>query len=93
MDADPDYLEARLALADVLRGLGRAEEAMSEGNERILRDHPHTADGELGLAMSLAIVGRLDEAQARFREGTRRHPDRPEFADALRHLGSQMNSQ
>jgi len=38
--------------------------------------------------MSLVILGRRDEARARFLAGAKQHPDRSEFADALRHLSN-----
>jgi tetratricopeptide (TPR) repeat protein len=84
---DADYLEARMALADVLRGLGRAKDAMPHYAE-VLQRNPGAVDAELGYAMSLVILGRRDEARARFLAGAKQHPDRSEFADALRHLSN-----
>lgn len=78
----PDYLEARLALADMLTATRRPAEALRHF-DTVLDVRPSDAVATLGRAMALLGIGRQREAAEQLREGARRHPDHPEFQQAL----------
>ena len=85
--SQPDYLEARLGLADALRVTGRAEESLPH-YEEIVRTDPGFAEAWIGFAMALAHLERYQEARDRLTEARTVLPDRPELADLLAQLPS-----
>jgi tetratricopeptide (TPR) repeat protein len=82
---NPNYLEARMALADVLRGGGRVEASLQHYGEAI-RLNPRAADARLSYALGLVRLGRYADARASLEESVRAQPDRPELAHALARL-------
>jgi tetratricopeptide (TPR) repeat protein len=81
----PNYPEAHLGLADVLRRAGRVRESLSH-YERVLALNPQTAEAEFGYTMGLVRLQRHREARERLISAMRNHPDRPQFAQALARL-------
>ena len=81
----PDYVEARLRLAELLRQTGRPEAALSQ-YESVMSIDPRAAEAQFGYAMALVQLKRYEEARRRLSEGATRHPDRKEFIEALARL-------
>jgi tetratricopeptide (TPR) repeat protein len=81
----PNYLEARVALADALRGSGRIEPALGHYAEAV-RVNPRAAEARFGYAMGLVRLRRYAEARDWLIESTRVQPDRPELSHALARL-------
>jgi tetratricopeptide (TPR) repeat protein len=79
---NPNYLEARMALADVLRGSGRVEASLEHYAEAI-RLNPRAADARFSYALGLVRLGRYADARASLEDSVRAQPDRPELAHAL----------
>jgi tetratricopeptide (TPR) repeat protein len=79
---NPTYVEARLALGDVLRRHGRLQPAMT-AYEETLRINPRSAEARFGYAMALVRLNRYREARDWLDESVRAFPERPEFAHAL----------
>jgi len=82
---NPNYLEARQALADALCRAGRPAEALSHYSE-VLRLNPRAADARFAYAMALVRLKRYREARDWLEEGTRLHPDDPQLRHALARL-------
>ena len=70
----PDDLPARLALADVLRQVGRPDESRVV-YERIIRDHPGSAVTHFGLGRVHAEQGNLPEAVKHLRRACELFPE------------------
>lgn len=81
----PTYVEAILALGDMLRLSGQDQAALVQ-YEEALRINPKAADARFGYAMALAGVRRYREARDWLAEASRLHPDRPAFGYALARL-------
>jgi tetratricopeptide (TPR) repeat protein len=81
----PNYIEARLALADAQRRIGRAEESLHE-YEEALRINPRAVQGRLGYAMSLVALRRYVRARDWLDESVRLQPDEPLLSHALARL-------
>ena len=81
----PDYQEARLALAEVLWRTGRAEEALPH-YERALQADPGLAQATFGYSLALIRAGRYGQARTRLEQALDTHPDEPQFAHMLARL-------
>ena len=81
----PNYVEARLALADALRRAGRAQASLDEFAEA-LKINPRAAQGRLGYAMGLVALRRYGQARDWLTESTSLQPDQPNIAHALARL-------
>jgi tetratricopeptide (TPR) repeat protein len=81
----PDYVEARLALADAQRRGGQADASLRE-YEEALRINPRSAQGRLGYAMSLVSLRRYQQAREWLEESVRLQPDEPSLSHALARL-------
>lgn len=82
---DPLYAEAHLRLAQILRQSGRLEESLSHLETAVGVD-PRHGEARFEYAMTLIAVGREREAREQLIQGTRIHPDRPEFSRALEEM-------
>jgi tetratricopeptide (TPR) repeat protein len=78
----PNYLEARIALADVLRTNGRLEAAVAHYADAV-RLNPRATGARFGHALALAGLGRHADARRSLEDSLAAQPDRPELADAL----------
>ncbi len=81
----PNYHEARLALADALRGSGRVEASLAHYADAV-RGNPRNAEARLGYALGLVRLRRWAEARDWLVDSTRVLPDRPDLAHALARL-------
>ena len=81
----PGYLGARVALARLLAVDGRPEEAQAE-YAAALALAPLDAVATLGAAMTLGLLERYADAEARLQEGQRAFPDDRRFTRALARL-------
>ena len=72
----PNYVEARLALADAQRRSGDALASLREYEEAI-RINPRAAQGRLGYAMSLVALRRYGKARDWLDESVKLQPDEP----------------
>jgi tetratricopeptide (TPR) repeat protein len=81
----PDYQEARLALAEVLWRSGRAEEALPH-YERALQADPGLAQATFGYSLALIRAGQSRRARAELEQALGTHPDEPAFAHMLARL-------
>jgi Flp pilus assembly protein TadD len=61
-----------------LRDLGRMNEAIAHF-ERVIRERPQMAAAHLNLALTLSLVGRMEEANRSYREARRLNPAIPEL--------------
>ena len=84
---EPDYVEARLRLGELLRQTGRPEAALTQYAHVIAID-PRAAEAQYGYAMALVQLERYEEARRRLTEARSLHPERREFADALARLAT-----
>jgi tetratricopeptide (TPR) repeat protein len=82
---NPNYFEARVALADVLRSGGRFEASLPHYAAAV-QLNPRAAEARLSYAMGLIRLRRYAEARAWLEDGIRAQPDRPELAHALARL-------
>ena len=90
---EPTYVEAHLRLAGVLRQTGRLEESLAQ-YQRIMdlaRDgrigaDPRVAEAPFGYAITLARLGRYQEARDLLAEGLTVYPDQPAYTHALARL-------
>ena len=73
MQLEPDYLPARLALAEALRKLGELEESR-ELYRRIVKDRPESASGWAGLGRISWEAGEVSEAVKNYRQAVDRFP-------------------
>jgi tetratricopeptide (TPR) repeat protein len=78
----PNYTEARLALADALRRGGRAEASLAQYGEA-LTINPRLAQARLGYAMALVQLHRDREARDMLAESIAQNADQPVIAHAL----------
>jgi predicted Zn-dependent protease len=78
----PDYLEARLGLAEALRVSGRLQESLPHF-ARIVELDPGLAEAWVMYATTLVRLGRYREARDLLHEARRVHPDQPELADLM----------
>ena len=78
----PDYLEARLGLAEALRVTGRLQESLPH-LARIVELDPSLAEAWVMYVATLARLQRYQEARDRLDEALRVHPNEPELT-ALR---------
>jgi tetratricopeptide (TPR) repeat protein len=83
----PDYIEARLQLAEAYRRVGRLEPSLAQYRQAITID-PRSSDARFGYGLTLAAMQRYAEARASLSEGAKLFPDQPRFADALARLSS-----
>ena len=79
------YLEARLALADMLRAVGRVEASLPHYREAIALN-PRAVEPRFGYAMALTRVRRYEDAREALEEALRMQPDRQELSIALARL-------
>lgn len=79
------YVEARQALADMLRRARRDELALPQYAE-VLRLSPQASEARFGYAMALVRLRRYKDARDWMTEATELHPDRGEFKHALARL-------
>ena len=86
---EPAYIEARLALAGLLRREGRFEEALLQ-YERVMEEgapgDPRIEEAPFGHAITLVRLGRHADARDRFGAGMAAYPDQPFFVHALARL-------
>ncbi len=82
LEYNPNYLEARMVLADVLRTGGRPAAAAPHYAEAV-RLSPRAAGARLGHALVLAQLGRYADARASLEVSAAAQPDRPELTLAL----------
>ena len=87
---------ARKGRAEVLKALGRLDEALRE-YEGVIQDFPHDPVGRNGRAEVLKALGRLDEALREYEEAVRAFPEdvvartgRAEVLKALGRLGEAL---
>ena len=78
----PNYVEARLVLADALRRSRRAEASLVHYREAITMN-PRLSQARLGYAMALVQLRRDREARDLLSESMAQHADQPEIAHAL----------
>jgi tetratricopeptide (TPR) repeat protein len=78
----PNYVEAHLALADVLRRSGRGEAALAHYRD-VIAINPRQIIARLGYAMALVQLRRDREARDWLDESVRLHGDRTELKIAL----------
>jgi Flp pilus assembly protein TadD len=78
VEHQPDYLEARVGLADALRMTGRVQAAPGHYREVVAAD-PRFADAWAGYVMALAGLGRVDEARDRLGEALSILPGHPQL--------------
>ncbi len=81
----PDSAEAHLRLADALRRTDRLEASLSS-YQRVLELEPNWGVARFGEAMALVRLTRHPEAVERLRVAMDRHPEEPEFPNALARL-------
>ena len=82
---NPNYFEARMALADVLRASGRFDASLPHYAAAV-RLNPRAAEARFNYAMALIRLHRYADARAWLEEGVRAQPDRPELAHTLARL-------
>ena len=82
---EPNYAAARLQLADAFMRTRRPDLALPHYARAVELD-PRSPQSQLGYALALANLGRVQEARVKLREGMAAHPERPEFAQALDRL-------
>ena len=82
MQYQPDYVEARLGLADALRVTGRTELSVPH-YQRVVELDPRVAEAWVGGGDALIKLGRYEEARDWLREAGAIHPERPEIAGLL----------
>jgi tetratricopeptide (TPR) repeat protein len=82
---DPNYVEARVALADALRRTGQVEASLPHYAEAF-RISPFLTQARFGYAIGLVRLGRYVEARDALVESVRVQPDRLELAHALARL-------
>ena len=70
---NPDYLPARLALAEALRKLGRLTESR-ELYRRIIKDHPESASAWAGLGRIFWEAGKASDAVENYQKAVERFP-------------------
>jgi tetratricopeptide (TPR) repeat protein len=80
--SNPDYVEARLQLAETLRRSGRPQESLPH-YQQVARLDPRLAGAPLGYAMALAALSRYEEARRQLSDGVVHYPGRPAVAHAL----------
>jgi tetratricopeptide (TPR) repeat protein len=83
--SQPNYVEARLALAEALRRGGRLQPSLAEYEEAV-RINPRSVQGRVGYAMSLAALGRYARARDWLNESVRLQPDERSLPHALARL-------
>lgn len=81
----PTYLEAQLALGNVLRGAGRVEESL-EPYRAAVEANSRAAEARFGYAMALVSLKRWQEARTVLEESRRVLPDRQDLTHALARL-------
>jgi tetratricopeptide (TPR) repeat protein len=81
----PNYLEAELALGDVLRRTGRADASLASYKD-VLALNPRASQARMGYAIALSALGRYREARDWLVDATTQAPDQPEFVHALARL-------
>jgi tetratricopeptide (TPR) repeat protein len=81
----PTYVEALLALGDVLRLNGRADASLERYDE-VLRINPRSAEARFGRVMALIDLKRYAEARDALNDAVRLHPDRTDLAQAASQL-------
>jgi tetratricopeptide (TPR) repeat protein len=84
---EPNYVEARLQLAEALRRSGRPDQALPHYAKVVAIDS-RSPDARMGYASSLVALRRFDDAREQLNEGMKLFPERPEFAQALDRLGA-----
>jgi tetratricopeptide (TPR) repeat protein len=85
VDSEPDYAQARLRLADVLRRRDRLQDALTE-YERVMNADPTVSEAMLGRAITLVRMGRYRDAREQLLEGMKFYPDHSGFPHALARL-------
>jgi tetratricopeptide (TPR) repeat protein len=83
--AAPNFLEARLQLAHLLRRTGSPRAALPDYSQ-ILEVDPRVIEARFGRAMSLVSLGRFPEAKAELEQGRTLHPEEAGFTLALARL-------
>ena len=86
LELKPDDAETHVHLGEVLKALGRPDEAIA-GQRRALELKPDDASGHNKLGIALMERGRLDEAIASFRRSLHHRPD---FAGTHCNLGNAL---
>ena len=84
-ESAPDYAQARLRLADVLRRRGRLQDALRE-YEQVMHADPTLSDAMLGRAITFVRMGRYPEARDQLLEGLKAYPNHAGFPLALARL-------
>ena len=85
LERKPGYLGARIALARLLAMDGHPDETQAE-YAAVLELAPLDAAATLGAAMTLALLERYADAEARLRDAQRAFPDDSRFPRALARL-------
>src|SRR5439155_12822487 len=86
LSLEPDYPEARLALALAWQGLGETQKSVAE-YRAVLRRRPYSADAHNGLGLVYNQTDQFPEAVAEFRKAVALKPD---FIRAYNNLGSAL---
>jgi tetratricopeptide (TPR) repeat protein len=74
LSLQPDYVDARIKLAQVLRELGRAEEALVQ-LEKVVDLRPDETEAHIILALTLRELGQAERAIERLERHLRTKPD------------------
>ena len=82
MRYEPDYVDARLRLSELLGRADRFEQSLAQYRE-VLRIDPGVADARFGDARALVGLRRYGKAGESVGEAVKLHPDQPRFAEAL----------
>jgi tetratricopeptide (TPR) repeat protein len=82
---NPNYLEAHMALGDVLRGNGRVQASLAPYAEAV-RLNPRAAEARFNYALALVKLRRYADARAWLEDSVAAQPDRPELSHALARL-------
>jgi len=78
----PNYIEARLQLADALARNGQLERSLAQYRQALDAD-PQSADARFGYGLAFARLGRYNEAREVLSEGARLHPEQSRFAEMV----------
>jgi tetratricopeptide (TPR) repeat protein len=83
--SDPDYVDARLLLADVLRHSGRPDESLRHYGV-VIKIDPTIAEARLGEALALVDKAQYQQARDLLAEATKADPNQPDLVQALARL-------
>jgi tetratricopeptide (TPR) repeat protein len=82
LKSEPDYVEARLLLADLLRQSGRPDDSLRH-YARVIEINPRVAEARLGEALALVVKEQYQQARDRLVDATTVFPGHPDLVQAL----------